>query len=87
MTRRDLQWKAGGFALTAISSALCTAFDGSPLIIVFFPLALLGLPLMIHGKRVGQTFRAERRGHIHTVDVVHTARVRRRGQRVDGLDQ
>ena len=48
---------------------------------------LLGLPLMIHGKRVGQMFRAERRGHSHTVDVVHTARVRRRGQGVDGFGQ
>lgn len=87
MTRRDLQWKAGGFALTAISCALCTAVDGSPLMIVFFPLALLGLPLMIHGKRVGQMFRAERRGHSHTIDVVHTARVRRRGQNGDGFGE
>ena len=54
------------------------AFDGSPLMIVVFPLALLGLPLMIHGKRVGQMVRAERRGHRHTIDVVHAARMRRR---------
>jgi len=71
MTRRDLQWKAGGFALTAISCALCAAVDGSPVMVIFFPLAFLGLPLMIHGKRVGQMFRAERRGHSHTVDVDH----------------
>jgi hypothetical protein len=85
MTRRDLQWKAGGFALTALSCALGTAVDGSPLTIVFFPLALLGLPLMIYGKRVGQMLRAERRGHSHTVDVIHSARVRRRGQGSDGF--
>lgn len=85
MTRRDLQWKIGGFALTALSCALCVAADGSPVIIVLFPLALLGLPLMLHGKRVGQVFRAERRGHGHTVDVVHAARVRRRGQNTDGF--
>jgi len=85
MTRRDLQWKGGGFALTAISCALCVAADGSPFTIAFFPLALLGLPLMLHGKRVGQMFRAERRGHGHTVDVVHAARVRRRGQGTDGF--
>lgn len=54
MTRRDLQWKAGGFALMAVSCALCMAVDGSPLMLLFFPLALLGLPLMIHGKRVGR---------------------------------
>jgi len=34
---------------------------------------------MIHGKRVGQIVRAERRGHSHTIDVVHAARMRRRG--------
>ena len=79
MTRRDLRWKAGGFAVTATACALCGAVDGSPLMIVFFPLALLGLPLMIHGKRVGQMVRAERRGHRHTIDVVHAARMRRRG--------
>ena len=78
MTRRDLRWKAGGLALTATACALCGAVDGSPLMIVFFPLALLGLPLMTHGKRVGQMVRAERRGHRHTIDVVHAARMRRR---------
>ncbi|MEG8045685.1 hypothetical protein QP175_05360 [Sphingomonas aerolata] len=85
MTRRDLQWKAGGFALMAVSCALCMAVDGSPLMLLFFPLVLLGLPLMIHGKRVGQMVRAERRGHSHTVDAVHAARRRRRGQGRDGF--
>ena len=85
MTRRDLRWKAGGLALTATACALCGAADGSPLTIVVFPLALLGLPLMIHGKRVGQMVRAERRGHSHTVDAVHAARRRRRGQGRDGF--
>ncbi|HET9512254.1 MAG TPA: hypothetical protein VFO80_13985 [Sphingomonas sp.] len=79
MTRRDLQWKAGGFALLASSCVMCLALNGSPAMIVFFPLALLGLPLMIHGKRVGQLLRAERRGHSHTADVIHAARVRRHG--------
>ena len=84
MTRRNLQWKVGGFALTAVSCAMCLALDSSPLMIVFFLLALLGLPLMIHGKRVGQLFRAERHGHCHTADVVHAARIRRRAQDADG---
>lgn len=87
MTRRDLQWKAGGFALLASSCAMCLALDRSPAIIVFFPLALLGLPLMIHGKRVGQLLRAERHGHSHTVEVVHAARVRRRGRADSGFGQ
>jgi hypothetical protein len=85
MTRRDLQWKVGGFALTAVSCAICMALDASPLMIVFFPLALLGLPLMIHGKRVGQVLRAEKRGHSGTVDVVHAARIRSRRQGTDGF--
>lgn len=85
MTRRDLVWKGAGFALTAASCALCIASDGSPLMIFLVPLALLGLPLMIHGKRVGQMLRAERRGHCHTVEVVHAARVRHRRQGDDGF--
>lgn len=83
MTRRDLQWRAGGGALTAASCAICAGCDGSPLTILLFSLALLGLPLMIHGKRVGQMFRAERHGHHHTVDAVHAARLRRRSQHGD----
>ena len=85
MTRRDLQWKVGGFALTTASCVMCLAVDSSPLTIVFFLSALLGLPLMIHGKRVMQVFRAERHGHCHTADVVHAARIRRRGQGADGF--
>lgn len=81
MTRRDLQWKAVGFVLTAGSCAMSLALDGSPLMIGFFFLAFVGLPLMIHGKRVGQAFRAERRGHYHTADVLHAARLRRRLKR------
>ena len=72
MTRRDLQWKAAGFALLASSCAMCLALDGS-------------LAMMIHGKRVGQLLRAERRGHGQTADIVHAARIRRRGQRSDGF--
>lgn len=85
MTRRDLQWKAGGFALMAFSCATCLALENSALVVVFFPLALLGLPLMIHGKRVGQLLRAERRGHCHTAEVVHAARIRQRRQGADGF--
>lgn len=85
MTRRDLQWRACGFGLMAFSCAICLAMDGSPLMIVVFPLALLALPLMIHGKRVGQMLRAERNGHCHTAEVVHAARVRQRGRDADGF--
>ncbi len=85
MTRRNLQWKSAGLALTVASCAVCVGLDGSPLMVLVFPLALLGLPLMIHGKRVGQIVRAERRGHSRTVSAVHAARVRRRGQGGDGF--
>lgn len=85
MTRRDVQWKAGGFALMAVSCAMCLALGNSALVVFFFPLALLGLPLMIHGKRVGQLLRAERRGHCHTADAVHAARIRQRQQGDDGF--
>lgn len=85
MTRRDLQWKLGGTALLAFSCAMCLVLDRSPAMIVFLPLALLGLPLMIHGKRVGQVLRAEHRGHAFTKDAVHAARLRRRGQGDDGF--
>lgn len=78
MTRRDLRWKAAGVALTAGSCAMALALDGSPLMLAF-----VGLPLMIHGKRVGQAFRAERRGHYNTADVLHAARMRRRLRRDD----
>lgn len=85
MTRRDLQWKAGGFALLSLSCGMCIAVGHSPLMILFFPLALLGLPLMIHGKRVGQLLRAERRGHSRTAVVVHDAHLRGRQQNSDGF--
>lgn len=85
MTRRDLQWRCGGLALTAFSCTMCLTVDSSPLVVLFFPLALLGLPLMIHGKRVRQLLRAERRGHGHTAGVVHAARLRLRGQNADGF--
>ncbi|MFV0623389.1 hypothetical protein ACBY01_05155 [Sphingomonas sp. ac-8] len=79
MTRRDLAWRGAGLALTATACAICVAVGGSPLMVLFFPLVFLGLPLMLHGKRVAQSFRAERRGHCHTAGAVHAARVRRRG--------
>lgn len=85
MTRRDLQWKAAGAALLGSSCAMCVVLEGSPLMIVFFPLALLALPLMIHGKRVGQLLRAERRRHCRTAHVVHAAHVRARKQGPDGF--
>lgn len=77
MTRRDLRWKAAGLALFALSCAMAAALDGSALALAFLPLALLALPLLVHGKRVGQMVRAGWRGHGRTVDMLHAARLRR----------
>jgi hypothetical protein len=85
VTHRDLAWKATGVALFAGACTACLMLDRSPLMVPLFIVALLGLPLMIHGKRVAQVFRAERRGHYHTATAVHAARVRRRGQNSDGF--
>ena len=84
MSRRDLGWRLGGLALFIAACGLSMTVKGSPAIVVLFLLALLSLPLMIHGRHVGQAFRAERRGRCHTAEVVHAARVRRRGRNTDG---
>lgn len=85
MTRRDLKWKAGGFTLMVFCCAICVTLDGSPLTLLFFPLAFLGMPLMIYGRRVGQMLRAERHGHSRTAEAVHAARVCHRRQGPDGF--
>ena len=71
MTRRDHAWRLGGLALTVGASTACLSLDRSP--------------LMIHGKRVAQVLRAERRGHALTAGAVHAARRRARGQNSDGF--
>lgn len=78
MTRRDLRWKAAGLVLLTLSCAMAPALDGSLLALAFLPLALLALPLLLHGKCVGQMVRAGWRGHGRTVDVIHAARLRHR---------
>jgi hypothetical protein len=78
MTRRDLAWRGAGFALTAASCGVSMSAASSPITVILCALAFLGLPLMIHGKRVAQVLRAERHGHHHTAEVVHAARLRRR---------
>jgi hypothetical protein len=78
MNRRDLSWRFAGFVVSAAASYGCVVTNGAPLTAVFFPFVFVGIPLMMHGKRVGQVFRAERAGHSHTAKVVHAARRRRR---------
>jgi len=76
MTRRDLKWRLGGFFLFSGGGASCLALDGAPVSLLIYPLALLGLPLMIHGKRVGQVLGALRHDHDSTIDALHAARSR-----------
>lgn len=85
MTRRDHAWRLGGLALTVGACTACLSLDRSPLMVPLFVVALLGLPLMLHGKRVAQVLRAERRGHALTAGAVHAARLRARGQNSDGF--
>ncbi len=62
--------------LTGGASALCVKLDGSALAVMLLPPALLGLPLMVHGRRVGQAIRAQWRGHADTAMAIHAARLR-----------
>ena len=51
--------------------------DSAPPVVPLFLVILLGLTLMINGKRVAIAFQAERRGHHHTAEIIHARRVRR----------
>lgn len=81
MTRRDIAWRATGLAMTVGACGVAAAMNGSPLAMLVFPLALLGLTLMINGKRVMVVLRAERHGHSHTAETIHAVRLRRRTDR------
>ncbi|MDR6146774.1 hypothetical protein QE363_002567 [Sphingomonas sp. SORGH_AS870] len=80
---RDRAWRAMGALLCGGSCAAAIGLGEAPLAIPFFPIALLGLLLMTHGKRVATALRAERRGHGHTADVIHAERIRRHRRRLD----
>ena len=78
MTRLDLRWRGMG-ALLFAGSCAAPAFDLAPGWIVFpFAAAFVGLVLMLHGKRVAVTIRAERRGHRDTAAAIHAMRNRSR---------
>lgn len=86
MTVRDLTWRSAGALLFAGGSTTSLwARDGSPWVLLHFVAAIIGIVLMLNGKRVGVVIRAERRGHCDTAAAVHAARIRRRGQNTDGF--
>ena len=79
MTRRDLRWRAMG-ALLFVGACAAQSFDlvAAGWIIFPFAAAFVGLVLMLHGKRVAVTIRAERRGHRNTAAAIHAMRNRSR---------
>lgn len=83
MTRRDRIWRGVGVILAVGACGVAAAMDRSALAVMVFPIALLGLTLMINGKRVVVALRAERRGHAHTAEAIHAVRLRRTRRRTD----
>ena len=77
MTRRDAVWRGGGAVLSIAACTAAVMLDPSPLIVLLFPLALIGLALTIAGKRAAILLLAERRGHCDTARAIHGERVRR----------
>ena len=82
MTRRDMVWRGLGTATIAASFAAAQLeIGGEAAGLVYFLAAVVGIVLTINGPRVATVFRAERRGHALTAEVVHAARVRRQAER------
>jgi hypothetical protein len=83
MIRRDMPWRGIGLVLAAGASGAAAAMNGSAQAMLVFPIALLGLTLMINGKRVAVVLRAERHGHGHTAQAIHAVRLRRTRRAAD----
>ncbi|MEG3173703.1 hypothetical protein U1708_15945 [Sphingomonas sp. ZB1N12] len=82
MTRRDILWRGIGGVLAVGACGVAAALNGSAIAMLVFPIALLGLTLMINGKRVVVVLQAERHGHGHTAEAIHAVRLRRSRRRV-----
>lgn len=79
MTRRDIGWRVTGAALSLGGCAASMADrTDSLLTLLYFFMALMGLVLMVNGKRVAVVLRAERRGHGATASAIRAERIRHR---------
>ncbi|WP_375398640.1 hypothetical protein [uncultured Sphingomonas sp.] len=77
MTGRDLRWRVGGAVLFVAGCAAPVIGIAGPLVTLpCFAAALVGIVLMLNGKRVPVLLKAERRGHCDTAAVIHSRRTR-----------
>lgn len=78
MSGRDMAWRSlGGLTTLGAVVATLTGPSQSLLALFWFLVALGGVVLMLNGKHLVQALRAERRGHYHTAEAIHAARMRR----------
>ena len=70
-------WRSAGAVLSIAAGSVAMSMYSAPVVVFLFLVILVGLTLMINGKRVAVAFQAERRGHAHTAEVIHARRVRR----------
>ena len=86
MTGRDLRWRVGGAVLFVAGCAApvigraarspARSIAGPLVTLPCFAAALVGIVLMLNGKRVPVLLKAERRGHCDTAAVIHSRRIR-----------
>ncbi|GEM_PF-746706 len=87
MTLRDMMWRAGGLALFGTACAFGfgnrlsdnSAADTGNAVpgLLSFGLAIMGIVLLVHGKRVALAWRVERSRHRNLAATIHARRQRR----------
>ena len=91
MTLRDMMWRAGGLAMFGAACAIGfgnrladgSAADTGNAVpgLLSFGLAIMGIVLLIHGKRVALAWRVERSRHRNLAATIHARRQRRATRR------
>jgi len=79
MTHRDLAWRAAGaalFALACLAGLAGLAGATGKLGLPGFALALIGLALIVQGRRVAAALRIERGRHRMLAQAIHARRRR-----------